>query len=123
MNNQFDELTKNLAQSVMRRAKDKSMKLFKNYHVVRAAICVASFIFVCAAKAQPQFSFAAIGDMPYEPVLNGRQVYPIPQYERLIAHINSDASIEFTVHIGDIKAGNTLCEDNVYANNFAYFNS
>jgi len=36
---------------------------------------------------------------------------------------HSEPSIEFTVHIGDIKAGNTLCEDNVYLNNFAYFNS
>src|SRR5438105_3162232 len=97
--------------------------LFSNYPVVRAAICVAALIFGYEANAQPQFSFAAIGDLPYEPVANGRQVYPIPQYERLIADINSDPSIEFTVHIGDIKAGNTLCEDDVYLNNFAYFNS
>src|SRR5207342_425963 len=70
-----------------------------------------------------KFSFAAIGDVPYEPVANGRQVYPVPQYEHVIAHINSDPSIEFTIHIGDIKAGNTLCEDAVYFANFAYFNT
>ena len=125
MNNKFDELTKNLAQSVTQKTKrvNVSKNLFSNYHVLRAAICVAALIFGYEANAQPQFSFAAIGDLPYEPVANGRQVYPIPPYERLIADINSDPSIEFTVHIGDIKAGNTLCEDDVYLNNFAYFNS
>src|SRR5947207_14422159 len=106
MNNKFDELTKNLAQSVTQKTKNKKGKcmknLFSNYHVVRAAICVAALIFGYDANAQPQFSFAAIGDVPYEPVTNGHQVYPAPRYERLIAHINSDPSIELTVHVGDI---------------------
>lgn len=31
--------------------------------------------------------------------------------------INSDDKVKFTVHIGDIKAGDTLCEDNVYTQN------
>ena len=97
--------------------------LFIKTQFARTAVCATALLVTCAAKAQPQFSFAAIGDVPYEPVTNGHQVYPVPQYERLIANINSDSSIEFTVHIGDIKAGNTLCEDDVYANNLAYFNS
>ena len=98
-------------------------RLFIKSQLVRTAVCAAALLVACSAKAQPQFSFAAIGDAPYEPVASGHQVYPALGYERLIAHINSDPSIEFSVHIGDIKAGNTLCEDNVYANNFAYFNS
>lgn len=69
------------------------------------------------------FSFAAIGDAPYEPVLAGRQVYPVPAYEALIAKINADSSVAFSVHIGDIKAGNTLCEENVYVKNLEYFNT
>ncbi|MBL8175347.1 MAG: hypothetical protein JNK48_11805 [Bryobacterales bacterium] len=69
------------------------------------------------------FSFAAIGDAPYEPVVGGRQQYPVPAYEALIAKINSDADVAFSVHIGDIKAGNTLCENVVYSQNLAYFNS
>ena len=97
--------------------------LFIKGQLARTAVCAAALLVTCGAKAQPQFSFAAIGDAPYEPVASGRQVYPALGYERLIAHINSDPSIEFSVHIGDIKAGNTLCEDNVYAANFAYFNS
>src|SRR4051812_5317890 len=92
-------------------------------HIARAAVCCAALLLAWVANAQPQFSFAAIGDVPYEPVASGHQVYPVPQYERLIANINSEPSIDFTIHIGDIKAGNTLCEDNVYANNLAYFNS
>ena len=82
-----------------------------------------ALVFAHSGFAQAPFSFAAIGDVPYEPTNNGRQVYPVPQYAALIGNINSDPSIEFTVHIGDIKAGTTLCEDDVYANNFAYFNS
>ncbi len=69
------------------------------------------------------FSFAAIGDAPYEPVSAGRQVYPVPAYEALISKINSDADVAFSVHIGDIKAGNTLCEENVYVKNLEYFNT
>ena len=94
-----------------------------NHQIARAAIYAAALLVTCVANAQTQFSFAAIGDVPYEPVTNGHQVYPVPKYEQLIADINGDPSIEFTVHIGDIKAGNTVCEDAVYANNFAYFNS
>ena len=98
-------------------------RVFIDLKIARAAVCAAALLinFVARANDGP-FSFAAIGDVPYEPVTNGHQVYPIPQYERLIAHINSDPSVEFTVHVGDIKAGNTLCEDNVYINNFDYFN-
>src|SRR6059036_1676092 len=103
MSNKITESLKRIAQSVARPG--------------RAAVCAAALLITCVANAQPQFSFAAIGDVPYEPVANGRQVYPVPQYERLIANVNSDTSIDFTVHIGDIKAGNTLCEDAVYANN------
>lgn len=97
--------------------------MFIKSPLARTAVCAAALLITCGAKAQPQFSFAAIGDAPYEPVASGHQVYPAPGYERLIAHINSDPSIDFTVHIGDIKAGNTLCEENVYLNNLAYFNS
>jgi hypothetical protein len=99
------------------------LHLFINHQIARVAVYAAALLVTCGANAQPQFSFAAIGDVPYEPVASGHQVYPAPQYERLITHINSDPSIEFTVHIGDIKAGTTFCDDAVYANNLAYFNS
>ncbi|HAV77854.1 MAG TPA: hypothetical protein DCX53_10945 [Anaerolineae bacterium] len=69
------------------------------------------------------FSFAAIGDVPYLPTSGGRQVYPATEYESVIAHINEDEDIEFSIHIGDIKGGSTLCEDAVYSTNLEYFNS
>lgn len=96
--------------------------LFIKSQLARTAVFAAA-LFVTCVQAQPQFSFAAIGDAPYEPVASGHQVYPAPGYERLIAHINSDPSIEFSIHIGDIKAGNTFCENYVYLTNFVYFNS
>lgn len=69
------------------------------------------------------FSFAAIGDVPYGPTLNGQQVYPATEYENVIDDINSDETVAFSIHIGDIKGGNTLCEDAVYSSNLDYFNS
>ena len=90
------------------------------------------------------FSFAAIGDAPYEPTISlqepGKaaalyQKYPVPAYDTLISKINSDTDLEFTVHIGDIKAGNTQCFDDgtpfvgengprdVYKENLKYFNT
>lgn len=98
------------------------LQLFIKGRLARMAVYVVALLAASGANAQPQFSFAAIGDAPYEPATNGHQIYPAPGYERLITNINNDSSIEFTIHIGDIKAGNTLCEDEVYANNFAYFN-
>jgi hypothetical protein len=95
----------------------------RSNHLARTAVCAAALLITWEAKTQPQFSFAAIGDAPYEPVTNGHQAYPAVGYERLIAHINSDPSIDFTVHIGDIKAGTSFCDDNVYLTNLIYFNS
>ena len=106
-----------------------------------------------------QFDFALIGDVPYAPtgvvsavigatgtVLGNKtvQTYPAPDYDALIADINAHTKVLFTVHMGDIKAGNTWCQgngsagrdlykldpvtntlvpaaDNVYAKNLAYF--
>ncbi|MBL8175349.1 MAG: hypothetical protein JNK48_11815 [Bryobacterales bacterium] len=84
-----------------------------------------------AALADDRYSFAVIGDMPYAPTATNSlnqlvQAYPADAYQRVIADINSDDNddkIDFTIHIGDIKAGNTLCSDDVYSQNLTYFNS
>src|ERR1700716_2018631 len=69
------------------------------------------------------FDFALIGDVPYAPtavVPAGKvQVYPSPEYNALIADINNHNKVLFTSHVGDIKAGDTRCDDNVYTNNLA----
>ncbi|MGH9721241.1 MAG: hypothetical protein ACRD8O_13580 [Bryobacteraceae bacterium] len=78
-------------------------------------------------EGKDSFEFAVIGDQPYIPAaINGSgqkvQVYPSPAYNNQIADVNKE-KVEFTVHIGDIKAGDTLCEDNVYQQNLALFNT
>jgi hypothetical protein len=73
------------------------------------------------------FEFALIGDQPYNPTTTvpagSVQVYPALAYERLIANVNEYQNLEMVVHVGDIKAGTTRCDDNVYTQNLTYFNS
>src|SRR5262249_2239938 len=87
-----------------------------------------------------QFDFALIGDVPYAPTTgaspNKYQTYPVPmpEYGAVIADINAHKKVAFTVHVGDIKAGDTWCAGgnpakdpaaaaNVYTNNLTLFNS
>ena len=73
-----------------------------------------------------RFEFALIGDNPYAPTTgvlpNKKQVYPPPMYLNLINDLNKN-KLEFVVHAGDIKAGDTWCSDDVYANNLELFNT
>jgi hypothetical protein len=82
------------------------------------------------ADGLPRFHFALIGDAPYGPATGSGstrvQVYPSPAYERLIADINDISFFDwraFVIHVGDIKEGNSRCDDNVYTVNRDYFNS
>jgi hypothetical protein len=81
------------------------------------------------AQSQKKFDFAVIGDAPYGPATGTGtarvQVYPAPAYERLIADINSTMkdNKSFLIHVGDIKEGNSRCDDNVYTTNRDYFNT
>jgi hypothetical protein len=78
---------------------------------------------VSGAKNLP-YDFALIGVDPYFPKLGTSQQYPgNSEYINVINDINSlRHKLEFTVHIGDIKAGDTFCSNDVYANNLALFN-
>jgi hypothetical protein len=81
-----------------------------------------------------KYSIALLGDQPYSPATTAgvldpesgktgrQQIYPSPAYNNMIADINN-ARVAFSVHIGDIKEGNTLCNNNVYRQNLALFNS
>lgn len=68
----------------------------------------AAFVFMLALVAIPSaaqdFTFAAIGDMPY-----GTDV----QFNQLIDQLNKEP-LAFTVHVGDIKSGNTVCSDETF---------
>ena len=77
------------------------------------AVLVLALLFALPALAAERFTFAAIGDMPYERD-DGRMVDPEAPRNRefagLIGRING-ARPAFTVHVGDIKAGSTVCTD------------
>ncbi|MFJ3957224.1 metallophosphoesterase family protein [Arthrobacter sp. NPDC090010] len=54
------------------------------------------------------FSFAVIGDTPY-----GEQA--IQEFPQHVTALNADKSLDFVVHVGDIKNGSTVCSDEYFA--------
>ena len=81
-----------------------------------AALAVAAAVFFDrrqtetlaeAPKEQGDFHFALMGDVPYLPEQE-------PRLEALIAEINADSEVAFTIHDGDIKGGGQVCDDAVY---------
>ena len=61
------------------------------------------------------FSFVALGDMPYGPPSTA-----YPPYRQLIGSINAHKPV-FSIHVGDIKSGGTLCSDEEFAAQRAHF--
>jgi hypothetical protein len=85
-----------------------------------------------------QFDIALVGDAPYAPSTgaapNKVQTYPAAEYNAVIADINDHKKVLFTVHVGDIKAGDTWCVGgnsgkdpigaaNIFTNNRDLFNT
>jgi hypothetical protein len=100
------------------------MRLIKAFTIGAAMLAVSA---TANAQQPNKYDFAIIGDAPYGPATgtgtNRVQVYPSPAYERMIAHINAAKKPEFVIHVGDIKEGNSRCDDNVYTVNREYFNT
>ena len=64
------------------------------------------------ALAQAQnFTFAAIGDVPYGP----------PAELAQLADTLNGKPLAFTIHVGDIKSGSSLCSDDAFATVHALF--
>lgn len=62
------------------------------------------------------FDFVALGDMPYTLPAD------YARFERLIGAINQQQPRpRFSVHVGDIKSGSTLCTEEMYRKVFDYF--
>ncbi len=61
------------------------------------------------------FEFAAIGDQQYGPV--GERQWPALQ-----ASINT-SGVPFTIHVSDIKSGDTLCNNAMFTNRLEAFNN
>jgi hypothetical protein len=79
-------------------------------------VSVALLLLPCdAAPAQQGFSFVALGDLPY-----GSPDKAYGSYRALIDRINQ-VGPDFSIHVGDFKAGSTLCSDEEFANQRDHF--
>jgi hypothetical protein len=65
------------------------------------------------SEATTAFSFAVLGDTPY-----GEE--RVGQFNHLIDEVNATPSIEFVIHVGDIKGGEP-CSDQLLASRLAQF--
>ena len=73
-------------------------------------------IFAAFAVHAQSFSFVALGDLPY-----GSETQAYPPYRALIGKINN-LHPPFSIHIGDIKSGSTLCSDQEFKAQMGHFN-
>jgi hypothetical protein len=88
----------------------------------RAAFSVLIGVMVCAqlscpvyARSEAEVAFVALGDMPYGPDETAGV-----RYRRLIQAINQ-ADSEFSIHVGDIKSGSSLCSDEEFLRQRRHF--
>ena len=84
-------------------------------------LCFATLDPRIAAQQTPEwgsgvapFAFALIGDMPYGAVRE-------TPFDRLVAEVNRDNSVDFVMHAGDIKAGSERCDDDLIRRRFALY--
>ena len=71
--------------------------------IFSALALTSALIFPVSVFAQ-SFTFAAIGDVPYG---------PHEEFAALVDKINTQ-SLAFTIHVGDIKSGSTVCSDETF---------
>mgnify|MGYP001244679406 CR=1 FL=1 len=84
----------------------------------RAAIKASAVVlstWISTAQADEQlnsFSFALIGDQPYNDFFE-------PATDRLIQHLAQETDIHWILHVGDIKGGNEPCNNELIARRVA----
>jgi len=83
-------------------------------HSMMAGICASFFLVTSAIASAQEFSFIALGDMPY------RLPADRERFDRLIARINA-VQPAFSIHVGDIKSGSTPCSDEAFNDVLAQF--
>lgn len=76
------------------------MRMTKTLYLCLVA---TAFCFFTSASAQ-SFSFAAIGDVPYG---------PLSELTAVTDTLNKN-KLAFTIHVGDIKSGSSVCSDEIY---------
>ena len=77
---------------------------------ILAKIFAIIFFFAPIADAK-NFQFMAIGDTSY---------VSASQLDQLVDRINHEPT-RFTIHVGDIKSGSTLCSDDMFARVYSQF--
>jgi len=82
-----------------------------------AALAAAVLIAGCASAPPPagSFSFAVVGDLPYNP--REEQLF-----EQLLRDIDA-ADVAFAVHVGDFKGSGVACSDELFARRRAQFDA
>lgn len=78
------------------------------YALIWCSLLVIAFLGCKPALAlhAQRFSLALIGDVPYRDE-------DIPKLDRVLAAINQDHDVLWTIHTGDIKSGSSPCSDAV----------
>ncbi|MHB8666487.1 MAG: hypothetical protein ACYC7B_03090 [Burkholderiales bacterium] len=84
---------------------------------MRAALCLALALLALPAQAQApaRFSFAIVGDAPYNALEE-------PAFAQELKEIDRE-DLAFVVHIGDIKSGGSPCSDALFARRLQQFQS
>ncbi len=82
-----------------------------------ATALVIACLALSSGVTAAEFTFVALGDMPYGP---REQAYPA--FKALIAEINSRAPV-FTFHLGDTKSGLDPCSDELLLEQRDFMNS
>ena len=71
---------------------------------ILSALALTSVLIIPGAGFAQPLTFAAIGDVPYG---------PHEEFASLIEKLNGQP-IAFTLHVGDIKSGSTVCSDETF---------
>ena len=77
------------------------------------ASALLGLLFSISAAAAAQFSFAALGDIPY-------QEDEEPRFVRIIAQMNREP-LAFAMHVGDFKAAYMACTDETFVQRRDWF--
>ena len=84
---------------------------------MRAILCIALAMLAGPAQAQvpARFSFAIVGDAPYNALEEIEFARELQEIDR--------ADLAFVVHVGDIKSGASPCSDDLFAERLRQFQS
>jgi hypothetical protein len=80
-----------------------------------ARTLLAGSLFLAVQALAAPFSFIALGDLPYGPDESAGK-----SYRALIEEINRRKPV-FSIHVGDIKSGSTLCSNEDFARQRKHF--